>query len=133
VGPLGGGHRNNRWLLIFDNAEDPAALARYLPGGSGQVVITSRNPGWQELASPVGLDVFDRSVSTTLLRRHASRLTEDEAGQVAEILGDLPLVLAQVAAYLADTAMSVEDYLSVLTERTAELLEQYKSARHASQ
>jgi len=34
-------------VLIFDNAEDPAALAEYLPGGGGHVVITSRNPGWQ--------------------------------------------------------------------------------------
>ena len=33
--------------MIFDNAEDPAALAEYLPGGGGHVVITSRNPGWQ--------------------------------------------------------------------------------------
>ena len=64
----------DRWLLIFDNAEDPAVLAEYLPGGGGHVVITSRNPDWQELATPVGVDVFDRGESITLLRRRAPRL-----------------------------------------------------------
>jgi hypothetical protein len=58
---LGALQERHRWLLIFDNAEEPAALSRYLPGGGGQVVITSRNPGWQELATPVGVDVLDRA------------------------------------------------------------------------
>ena len=114
----------DRWLLIFDNAEDPAALAGYLPGGGGQVVITSRNPGWHELATPVGVDVFDRGESIALLRRRAPGLTEDEAGRVAEALGDLPLALAQAGAYLADTAIGVEGYLRLLAERTRDLLAQ---------
>jgi hypothetical protein len=45
-----------RWLLIFDNAEDPSELAGYLPGGGGHVLITSRNPNWHELATPVVVD-----------------------------------------------------------------------------
>jgi hypothetical protein len=114
----------DRWLLIFDNAEDPPALARYLPGGGGQVVITSRNPGWHELATPVEVDVFDRGESIALLRRRAPQLTDSEAGRVAEALGDLPLALAQAGAYLADTTIGVQGYLTVLAERTRELLAQ---------
>jgi hypothetical protein len=125
VARLSGALRDrDRWLLIFDNAEEPAALARYLPGGGGQVVITSRNPGWHELATPVGVDVFDRGESIALLRRRAPRLTEGEAGRVAEALGDLPLALAQAGAHLAATATGVQDYLSLLAERAAELLAQ---------
>ncbi|MGH3826835.1 MAG: FxSxx-COOH system tetratricopeptide repeat protein, partial [Pseudonocardiaceae bacterium] len=127
---LGALRDRDRWLLIFDNAEDPAALARYLPGGGGEVLITSRNPGWHELATPVRVDVFDRGESITLLRRRAPRLTESEAGWVAEALGDLPLALAQSAAHLADTATSVPDYLTLLAERTAELLAQGTSATY---
>jgi tetratricopeptide (TPR) repeat protein len=112
----------DRWLLIFDNAEDPAVLAPYLPGGGGHVVITSRNPAWRELASPVGVEVFERGESIALLRRRAPRLTEGEAGQVAEALGDLPLALTQAGAHLADTDTSVRDYLTLLAERTTELL-----------
>ena len=114
----------DRWLLIFDNAEDPAALAGYLPGGGGQVVITSRNPGWHELATPVGVDVFDRGESIALLRRRAPGLTEGEAGRVAEALGDLPLALAQAGAHLADTTIGVQGYLTLLAERTRDLLAQ---------
>ncbi|MGB7797952.1 MAG: FxSxx-COOH system tetratricopeptide repeat protein [Pseudonocardiaceae bacterium] len=121
----------DRWLLIFDNAEDPAALARYLPGGGGHVVITSRNPGWRELATPMGVDVFDRGESITLLRRRAPQLTDSEAGRIAKALGDLPLALAQAAAYLADTASDVEDYLTLLAERTTELLTQGAPATYS--
>jgi DNA-binding SARP family transcriptional activator len=119
---LGTLRERDRWLLIFDNAEDPAALARYLPGSGGQVVITSRNPGWQELATPVEVDVFDRGESVALLRRRAPHLTESEAGRIAAALGDLPLALAQASAHLAGTATGVEDYLVLLAERATELL-----------
>jgi DNA-binding SARP family transcriptional activator len=127
---LGALRERDRWLLIFDNAEEPAALARYLPGGGGHVVITSRNPGWHELATPVGVDVFDRDESITLLRRRAPQLTGGDAGRVAEALGDLPLALAQAGAHLADTATPVQDYLALLAERTTELLTQGTSATY---
>ena len=121
---LGTLRERDRWLVIFDNAEDPAALAGFLPGGGGQVVITSRTPGWHELAAPVGVDVFDRGESITLLRRRAPQLSEGEAGRVAEALGDLPLALVQAGAHLADTTTSVEAYLTLLAERTTALLAQ---------
>jgi hypothetical protein len=121
---LGVLRERDQWLLIFDNAEDPAALAQYLPGGRGQVVITSRNPGWHELATPVGVDVFDRSESIALLRRRAPGLTEDEAGRVAQAVRDLPLALAQAGAHLADTTLGVQGYLTLLAERTRDLLAQ---------
>jgi tetratricopeptide (TPR) repeat protein len=127
---LGALRERDRWLLIFDNAEDPAALARYLPGGGGHVVITSRNPGWQELATPVGVDVFDRCESIALFRRRAPQLTESEAQRVAEALGDLPLALVQAGAYLAETATGVQDYLTLLAERTTELLAQEAPATY---
>jgi hypothetical protein len=127
---LGVLRERDQWLLIFDNAEDPGALAPYLPGGDGHVVITSRNPGWHELALPVQVDVFSRDESITLLRRRAPQLTENEAGRVAEALGDLPLGLVHAAAQLGDTATSVEDYLTLLAERTMDLLAQTTSGTY---
>ncbi len=85
-------------------------------------MITLRNPGWHELATPVGVEVFDRAESITLLRGRAPQLTESEAERVAEALGDLPLALTQAAAHLSDAAIGVQDYLALLAERTTQLL-----------
>ena len=43
--------QRGRWLLVFDNAESPADLAPWLPGGNGHVLITDHFPG-----PPVGRD-----------------------------------------------------------------------------
>ena len=119
---LGGLHGQQRWLLIYDNAEDPQALARYLPGGAGHVLITSRNPDWHELATPVPVDVFTRVESISLLRGRVLQLSEPDAERVAEALEDLPLAVQQAAAFLAETGSTVEKYLELLTSRTAEVL-----------
>ncbi|MFN2494663.1 MAG: FxSxx-COOH system tetratricopeptide repeat protein [Pseudonocardiaceae bacterium] len=119
-----------RWLLIYDNAEDPAALAPYLPGGAGHVVITSRNPGWQDLAVPLAVDVFDWDESVGLLRSRVPGLSEGDAGRVATALGDLPLAVSQAGAYLAETGMAVEEYLRLLEARAAEVLAQAAPATY---
>ncbi len=119
---LGALRERNRWLLIYDNAEDPAALTPHLATGSGgQVLITSRNPAWHDLATPLGVDIFDRGESITLLRR-VPRLAAADADRIADALGDLPLALSQAAAYLTETGIPTDDYLSLLDKRTAELL-----------
>jgi hypothetical protein len=63
-------HRH-RWLLVFDNAENPRAVTPYLPEGPGQVLITSRNPNWRNVATAVGVAQFARHESVTLLQRLA--------------------------------------------------------------
>jgi hypothetical protein len=63
----------DRWLRVFDNAEYPAALSPYLPGGEGHVVITSRNPGWREVAQSLPIDVFTRDESVAVLHGRSPR------------------------------------------------------------
>ena len=109
--------RRDRWLLVFDNAEDPRALSRWLPEGPGQVLITSRNPAWRGIAATVGVREFTRAESIALLRRLAPDLTDDEADRVAEAVGDLPLAVEQAGSLLADTGLTVDKYLRLLAER----------------
>ncbi len=63
-----------RWLLVFDNAQTPAGIRPWLPGGGGHVLITSRERGWAEIAAPVEVDVLARSESVTLLTGRRKRL-----------------------------------------------------------
>ena len=66
-------HQRGRWLLVFDNAEDPAAIRPWLPGGGGHVLITSRARAWAEIAAPVEVDVLARAESVALLQRPGAR------------------------------------------------------------
>ena len=115
--------RRDRWLVVFDNAEDPRALSRFLPEGPGQVLITSRNPAWRGIAATVGVREFTRAESIALLRRLAPDLTEAEADRVADAVGDLPLAIEQAGSLLADTGMAVDKYLRLLAERAQDVLD----------
>jgi hypothetical protein len=119
---LGTLRQRQRWLLIYDNAEDPTALAQYLPGGDGHVLITSRAPDWQELAVPVAVDVFSPAESRALLHQRVPQLTEYETRQLADALEHLPLAITQAAAYLVETGMTAAHYLELLDDRAAQLL-----------
>ena len=90
-----------RWLLIFDNAEEPAALAGFLPDGPGRVLITSRNPVWRGIA-PVMVREFRRAESVALLHRLAPRVSAADADRISEALGDLPLAVEQAGPCWAD-------------------------------
>jgi len=90
----------SRWLLVFDNAEDPDALAAFLPGGPGHVLITSRSPLWATYAVPVDVDTLTRTESVALLRGQGAVLGDADADDIAATLSDLPLALTQAAALL---------------------------------
>jgi tetratricopeptide (TPR) repeat protein len=121
---LGALQERDRWLLIYDNAEQPRNLAPFLPGGAGHVVITSRHPDWQELAAPLPVDVFDHGESIALLRQRLPDLTDNDAGQIADALDNLPLALTQAAAYLQETGQAAQAYLQLLTRRVTGLMAQ---------
>jgi hypothetical protein len=115
-------HERPLWLIVFDNAEDPGSLRDWMPSGPGHVLITSRSAGWAELAVPVPVDVLARAESVELLRNRVPGLAEPGAATLAEALGDLPLAIAQAAAYLAETRLPVAEYLALLKDRAFDLL-----------
>jgi transcriptional regulator with XRE-family HTH domain len=113
-----------RWLLVFDNAQTPADVAPWLPGGGGHVLITSRERGWDEVAAPVEVDVLDRSDSVAILQHRVTGLTGDDADWLAAKLGDLPLAIAQAAGFMAETGTPADQYLALLWTRAGQLLAQ---------
>jgi tetratricopeptide (TPR) repeat protein len=112
-----------RWLVVFDNAESIEDIMPFLPQGSGQVLITSRRSWWGHVGRSVAVDVLTRQDSVRLLRRLVPTLTEDATHRVAAALGDLPLALAQAGGVMAETGLSAEDYLELLADNTAEVLD----------
>ncbi|MFE0251214.1 FxSxx-COOH system tetratricopeptide repeat protein [Streptomyces sp. NPDC059010] len=120
---LARGLPTKRWMLVFDNADDPSWLTRYFPqGGGGHILITSRNQAWGQQGSSMPIDVFLRDESVEHLTRRASGLSSGEADQVANAVGDLPLAVEQTAAWLAETATPIDDYLRQLAEQTTDVL-----------
>ncbi|MBO2456725.1 FxSxx-COOH system tetratricopeptide repeat protein [Actinomadura violacea] len=125
------GRRYGRWLLIYDNAQDPDEVVPLTPFSGGEagpdlgagrhVLVTSRDRRWERHASVVDVGVFERSESIALLRRLVPRLTEDEADLLSERVGDLPLAVHPAAAWQDVTGGTVEDYLGRFDGRLAEL------------
>lgn len=116
-----------KWLLIFDNADQPEDINDIIPRGPGHVIITSRNPRWDSVVDTVPVDVFAPEESVEFLNkrvRHA--ISAEEAKRLGEALGHLPLALEQAGALLAETGLSVEEYLRLLEERTKQLLSEGK-------
>jgi NB-ARC domain len=116
-------HRG-RWLLVFDNAEDPTDVAPWLPGGGGHVLITSRQRGWDEVAAPVEVDVLTRAESVAILQARVTELSGADADKLAAELGDLPLAIAQAAGFMAGTGMTADEFLVLLQTRAGQLLAQ---------
>jgi tetratricopeptide (TPR) repeat protein len=109
---------HDRWLLVFDSANRPEDLTALLPpAGNGQVLVTSRWSAWGRWATAYRLDVLMRQEAIAFLCRRTD--TQDE--QVAEALGDLPLALAEAAAYIDETQIGLEDYLELVRDRSMEL------------
>lgn len=112
------GLADQRWLLVYDNAEDVDELKALMPKTHGQLLITSRNPGWLDPdGKSLRLDVFKRTESVKHLLRRKPTIGEEEADQVAEALSDIPLAVAAAGALLATTEMSVPEYLQKLARQ----------------
>lgn len=118
----------HRWLLVFDNADDPSVLARPTPvAGTGAVPSVSRGwpadgTGWLRPANGGMVIVSSRSSDPATWGRHArilevDPLDDDDAAQVlldfaagagdrdeatllARHLGGLPLALRLAGSYL---------------------------------
>jgi hypothetical protein len=127
---LGALRQRSRWLLVYDNAEDPAVLEPYLPGGGGHVLITSRNPDWQGLAVPMPVEAFTPAESRAVLCGQVPGLTEQEADRLAEALEQWPLAVTQAGTYLAQTGIAPERYRQLLDQRAGELLAWGRAGRY---
>jgi tetratricopeptide (TPR) repeat protein len=113
----------SRWLLIFDNADQPDELKEIIPIGPGHVLITSRTPRWDVAATKLVVDVFARAESIEFLKKRIPNgISDSEADELAKELGDLPLALEQAGACQFETGMAVDIYIRLLKDEVGKVL-----------
>ena len=126
---------SSSWLLILDNADNydlfvrttgvGNAISNYVPK-QGRVLITTRDPRFQGsvTAAKDGLHVkpMDTSEARDLFMRSiplhlASQSSPAMVNELLDLLGNLPLALAQAAANIADQQRPVQDYIASYREK----------------
>lgn len=114
-----------RWLLVFDNVDDPDNLIDFWPSGdSGSILITSRDPlAKSNFSIPsTGIDLRPFSVPesaeilTTLTGRTVLQDEREALSKVATRLGGLPLALTQMAPVIVRRHLSFAEFLQLYEE-----------------
>jgi hypothetical protein len=115
--------REGRWLLILDNATDPASVRAVLPPlGNGHIVITTRYAYWPA-PNALPISVLERFDSVSFLMGRTRDSDQIAADSLADLLGDLPLALEQAGAYIVATSCGLVGYIELFHEFRSELLE----------
>jgi hypothetical protein len=105
--------QNPGWLLIIDDLDTAATVVDLLPPKGGGVLISSSRSDWPLSWRSVHLDKMLLEESSTLLR---SYITEPvNLIPLAELLGHVPLALAQAGAYIraCQTSCTVAEYMGM--------------------
>ena len=110
------------WLLIFDNADDPKQLQPYLPTGAGHVLITSRNQAWTHRPSRSRWMSSPETKVSPTCSGTCPTLTSADAKRVADALGHLPLAVEQASAWLEQTGMTAQAYVTELATQATRIL-----------
>jgi tetratricopeptide (TPR) repeat protein len=127
---------HGRWLLVLDNADDPAILPDLLPRAPrGHVLVTTRAQSLGGLAHAVQIQELSVPAGALLLLRRSGMLPlsaslqdarEQDvllASQLVHQLGGLPLAIDQAAAFLEETSTALQEYLDAFGRHRRELME----------
>jgi tetratricopeptide (TPR) repeat protein len=133
--------KEGKWLLIFDNADDiemwtkgsnnTLPLKDFLPSNNqGHIIFTSRNRELAvdlvssyvvhigELDEKTGVEFLEKSLVCKDLLDHSPAITA-----LLEQLTFLPLAISQATAYINKKGISISDYLLLLGEQEADVVE----------
>jgi tetratricopeptide (TPR) repeat protein len=128
--------KNDRWLLVLDNADDLRQLRPYLPTTSGHILLTTRAQALGDLAQKVEVTRMDADEGALLLLRRTKLITDDAdlaaasandqalARTLTTEMDGLPLALDQAGAYIEEQVLSLAEYLELFRTEKAELLQE---------
>jgi len=117
-------------LLIYDNANSPGEIEKYLPrGGAARIIVTSNAPNWGGTAAPVEIEVWPAEIGADYLIARTGRSLERAAAlALSEALGGLPLAHEQAAAYCERIGVSLAEYHRRFEAAPAKLLDDVRDA-----
>jgi len=101
------------WLLLVDDASDPA-IARLAipPGGDGRVIVTSQSPAWRRHATAVvALHPLADEPATDLLARRSGQIANVASVSLVRLLGGLPLAIELAGAFLEQQGLAPAEYV----------------------
>ena len=125
--------REPGYLLILDNADDPALVKPFLPPTpTAHVLLTSRAHNFDRLniRRPITLPVLEPDEALEFLGKRTGRegsldpAEQDAARTLAGELGYLPLALEQAAAYMEEHEEPFTVYLDTYCEERLKLLDE---------
>ncbi len=147
IDALNRGEPHADWLLIFDNATNAEMVTRFIPQGTGHVIITSRDSHWRKALRVDGVEVaeFESAETVEFLRKRVPALSVvvaapdadngegEQAGpaneerlrdatELAKELANLPLAAEHAAAFLVETGTSAQEYLRLFRDNAHRLL-----------
>ncbi|KAL4895527.1 violaceus kinesin [Aspergillus ambiguus] len=117
----------DKWLLIFDNADDldmwikgnhtVPALKRFLPQSQhGRILFTTRN--LPELEMGASIEMLENS-----LVHHDQCNSKMEVAELVEQLACLPLAITQAAAYINENETVISTYTKLLQAQESRVIE----------
>lgn len=111
-----------RVLLLADDARDAAQVRPLVPPVGCALLVTSRNRFTLPGMGRVDLERLGSDDAVRLLQSICDRLSDDEAGQIAQRCDYLPLALRISGGVLAnDETLSVARYLARLADQRKQL------------
>jgi|HubBroStandDraft_4_1064222.scaffolds.fasta_scaffold31543_2 hypothetical protein len=117
--------RTEPWLMVYDNAANADAVAKWLPVGSVRCLITSRFAAFDGVATVTRLGQWSDEVAADYLLARTGRNDKEGALRLAHSLGGLPLAAEQAAVFLKNRkGISFDDYANEL----ARLIKEEKPA-----
>jgi tetratricopeptide (TPR) repeat protein len=126
--------QNEKWLLLCDNADDPAILKDFLPRDRmGHILLTSRAQNFDDLGIahtvPINEMLPDEALAFLLKRTGREDASEEErhcAEELVTELGYLALAIEQAGAYIAAKQAGISAYLNSYRNRKLQVLERSK-------
>lgn len=104
----------SRYLLVYDDADDPAALDGLLPRGSGHVLVTTRAAaGWPTAAD---VSAFTEAESVMFLRRNMPQASDQDLRRIAHAVDRLPFSLHLAGAWVRQNAAWLRERGSTISE-----------------